>query len=361
MLAFDAAMAIFNNVPPRITFSELDLPLPCDQIVWETGSYSELVNMQVFPRPRIKLLDAFQLLFVPTGDFVVAMEKETWSCWDCMYLIHLLYSHVWRQTFSNPLLRKSPFRTPAPANILEPLKTAIRNWKTLWDDVRSKLTSIQMAGMGFETSSDSYWTLTKLVVQAFDAGNLKDGAIIGSPTGSSSVISGGTHDGTATPHASAHQPPRTQALYPDPAPLHGNVGANVHMNGTYPDYNQYNMAAAQGMVPMNGIANMNGMPNIQMHPAMNMNAMGMNSMPVNPQMSGVPVAVAPVKQEEGDVTHSANLPPGLGLASGNYTASSDPASATATDFGNSGIDFLPLEADCDTQGAHLRKILRRVK
>lgn len=348
MLAFDAAMAIFNNVPPRITFSELDLPLPCEQAVWETGSYAELVGKSMFPRSRIKLLDAFQLLFVPTPEFTPAMEKESWCCWDCMYLIHLLYSHVWRQTFSNPLLRKSPFAVQAPANILEPLKTAIRNWKTLWDSVLSKLSPEQLAGMGFETSSDSYWTLTKYVIQAFDVGNNR-----GSLSGTASVASGGHHEqanAAPTANAPAQQTARVQPTYPDPGT------ANVQMDGPYPDYSQYNsVAAAHGMVPLhNGMTNINGMGNVQM--GMNMN---MSAMPVDHHMT------MPMVKEEEEVAHASALPPGLNLSSsGTYTATSEPASATATEFGGQAAnapDFMPLEADCDTQGAHLRKILRRVR
>lgn len=140
-------------------------------------------------------------------------------------------------------------------------------------------------------------------------------------------------------------------MYPDPG------AANVQTNGPYPDYSQYNsVAAAHGMVPMhNGMTNMNGISHVQM--GMNMNAVSMNAIPVDHQM------VMPMVKEEEDVTHASALPPGLGL-SGTYTATSEPASATATEFGGQGprgLDFMPLEADCDTQGAHLRKILRRVR
>jgi len=361
MTALDAAMAIFNNVPPRITFSELDLHLPSDQVFWNMGSYTDLINQAIFPRPRMKMLDAFQLLFAPTPEFQVAAEKETWNCWDCMYLIHLLYSHVWRQTFSNPLLRKSPFTTAAPANILDPLKTAMRNWKSLWDDVRSQLTTEQIAGMGFEISSDSYWTLTKLIIQAFDTGNPKEDPV--SLSGSASVASGGAHDQGGT---AAQQTPRGPSTYPDPASVQAiPTSQTAHVNGHYPDRSQYAVGPGHGMAPlqngmnyMHGMNGMNGIHNINnMQMSMGMNGMNLGPVPVDQRM-----AVPSVKQEE-EAVQSSGYAGGLNLG-GNYPASSEPASATATDFATSrggAPDFMPLEADCDIHGAHLKKVLGRAK
>ena len=168
MLAFDTAMAIFNNVPPRISFSELDVQLPCDSPYFELASYSDMLGQATFPKPRIKLVDAFQKLFAPPSELVSVVEKDCLNCWDMLYLIHCLYTYVWRQTFANPLLRSSASTLFASSNVLDPLKLAIDNWKTLWDQVRTKLTREQMKKMGFETSADSYWTLTKLIVHRFD-------------------------------------------------------------------------------------------------------------------------------------------------------------------------------------------------
>ena len=168
MLAFDTAMAIFNNVPPRISFSELDVQLPCDSMYFELSSYSEMLNRATFPKPKMKLIDAFQKLFVPTVDLPRTIEKDSLNCWDMLFLIHCLYTYVWRQTFANPLLRPTPSSMNVPSYILDPLKLAIVNWKVVWDEIRSNLTREQLRDMGFETSADSYWTLTKLIVHRFD-------------------------------------------------------------------------------------------------------------------------------------------------------------------------------------------------
>ena len=168
MFAFDTAMAIFNNVPPRISFSEIDVHLPCDSMYFELSSYYEMVNRSMHPKPKMKLVDAFQKLFTAPTDLPTAIERNSLNCWDMLLLVHCLYTYVWRQTFANPLLRATPNTLYAPSTILEPLKIAIQNWKTIWDEIRSDLTREQMRHMGFETSADSYWTLTKLIVHRFD-------------------------------------------------------------------------------------------------------------------------------------------------------------------------------------------------
>ena len=116
----------------------------------------------------MKVIDAFQKLFVPCVDLIASVEKIKFNCWDLLLLAHCLFTHVWRQLYANPLLRTTPSTLHAPPTILEPLKTAIRNWKALWDHVRSTLTTEDMRDMGFESSADSYWTLTKLIVHRFD-------------------------------------------------------------------------------------------------------------------------------------------------------------------------------------------------
>lgn len=224
----------------------------------------------------MKLIDAFNKLFLPTLELQAAVDKDTWNCWDMMLLVHCLYIHVWQQTFSNPLLRSSPSTLYAPSSVLDPLKLAIRNWKVKWDEIRCKLSREQMQTMGFETSADSYWTLTKLIVQRFDSRD-KDGSGLGS--------------GVSTDDAS--------------------VVSEVDGMGT--------RAGAPGQT--------------------NLQIGGMSLKVDNDQMAGVVSAGVPSARE--------------GIGGG---------STGLTNGGGYGvIDFMPIETDCDSQGAHLRKILRRVR
>lgn len=300
MHAFDTAMGIFQNVPPRISFSELDVQLPCDSIYFELSSHSEMISRATFPKPKMKLVDAFQKLFVAPSDLPSAVKEDAFNCWDMLLLIHCLYTYVWRQTVSwpcsversvsvvlprrhmerpwctcthlltqlqvaNPLLRASPSALYAPSNILDPLKLAIQNWKTIWDEIRIKLTREQMCHMGFETSADSYWTLTKLIVHRFDAKSSSSPREAHSASSSVSYPSGAT--------------------------------TTVNVGGMQIFVNDEVMAE-----PRNGVSDV-----------------------ASGSTPGIATAMGGTKEEW------------------------------------SMLDFMPIDTDCDSQGAHLRKILKRAR
>ena len=91
MLSIDNAFGIFNNLPPRVELSELDLQLPCDPICFETANYQEMVIYSRFPRQKMKVLDAFQKLFMtqsPTSPRFDPVEKNALNSWDLLVVIH---------------------------------------------------------------------------------------------------------------------------------------------------------------------------------------------------------------------------------------------------------------------------------
>lgn len=88
ILALDSAMGIFNNVSPRVNYVELDLQMPCHPEYFELSGYAEMLARSSFPRARMKLIDAFQRLFVPSHDAKAAYPNESLCCWDMLYLIH---------------------------------------------------------------------------------------------------------------------------------------------------------------------------------------------------------------------------------------------------------------------------------
>ncbi|KIW74950.1 hypothetical protein Z517_11721 [Fonsecaea pedrosoi CBS 271.37] len=189
ILALDSAMGIFNNVPPRINYCEVDLQLPCHPEYFELSGYAEMLQQGSFPRPRMKLIEAFQKLFVHPSELKAAYQNENLCCWDMLYLSHVLYTHCWQHLFGNPLNRISATSLAAePHLVYEPMKIALANWKTLWDDIRAKLTRANVSEMGFETSADSYWTLVKMIVLRFEhkkSASSTSSSINGAPTNSS--------------------------------------------------------------------------------------------------------------------------------------------------------------------------------
>ncbi len=195
LLALDSAMGIFNNVPPRIHYVELDLQMPCHPEFFELSSYAEMLTRSSFPRTRMKLIDAFQRLFSSPRDLKSAFHNETLCCWDMLYLIHgvcslatntcpsgrsnantcdcivVLFTHSTQHLFGNPMNRMSPttLAVGPSSHVLESIKTALNNWKTLWDEAKRSLPRSSVSEMGFETSADSYWTLLRMIVQKFEA------------------------------------------------------------------------------------------------------------------------------------------------------------------------------------------------
>ncbi|OAL31198.1 hypothetical protein AYO22_01231 [Fonsecaea multimorphosa] len=169
LLALDSAMGIFNNVPPRVNYCEVDLQLPCHPEYFDLTGYADMLQQGSFPRPRMKLIEAFQNLFVHPSELKAAYQNENLCCWDMLYLAHVLYTHCWQHLFGNPLNRISATSLASePHLVYEPMKTALANWKTLWDDVRARLSRANVSEMGFETSADSYWTLVRMIVLKFE-------------------------------------------------------------------------------------------------------------------------------------------------------------------------------------------------
>ena len=96
------------------------------------------------------------------------MNQDSMIATSNSYSAIVLYSFVWRQIFSNPLLRMSSTSISPSATVLDPLKLAISNWKAFWDEAKASISPKDLPQMGFETSADSYWTLARLLVHCFE-------------------------------------------------------------------------------------------------------------------------------------------------------------------------------------------------
>jgi hypothetical protein len=87
----DIAFGIFNNVSPRFQWAEIDLPFPSADIYFRTTNYNELVATQRFPVPKMKIKDAFLILFSPpdlTNQNLQPLREGNLSALDMQMLIH---------------------------------------------------------------------------------------------------------------------------------------------------------------------------------------------------------------------------------------------------------------------------------
>jgi hypothetical protein len=94
MLLIDSAFGIFDNIQPRIDLCELDLQLPCDRVYFETVNYHDMVMKSVFPPQKVKVLDAYQKLFLPSGVTSSGTDlagKNTLNCLDLLIMVHRAY------------------------------------------------------------------------------------------------------------------------------------------------------------------------------------------------------------------------------------------------------------------------------
>lgn len=87
----DQAFGIFNNVSPRFQWAELDLPFPCDEAYFQLANYEDLVAQSLHPQNKMKIKDAFLLLFAPpetAEEDLKVLRSGNLTALDMQMLIH---------------------------------------------------------------------------------------------------------------------------------------------------------------------------------------------------------------------------------------------------------------------------------
>lgn len=91
MSTLDNAFGIFNNLPPRFTWSEVDWELPCESKYFEAANYEDMRDRSCFPERKIKVTEAFQLFFLrssPQSERFDPVKKGSLNMWDLQILVH---------------------------------------------------------------------------------------------------------------------------------------------------------------------------------------------------------------------------------------------------------------------------------
>lgn len=112
----DHAFGIFNNVPPRIQWAEIDLTFPSDDIFFKTASFDDMVAKSVQPKRRMKIKDAVQRLLAPpaSAEHIGVLRQEGLSALDMQMLIHCLLILRTDSYFSNANQKQSSILTSGP-------------------------------------------------------------------------------------------------------------------------------------------------------------------------------------------------------------------------------------------------------
>jgi hypothetical protein len=137
MLLLDSAFGIFDNIQPRIDLCELDLQLPCDLIYFKTVNYQEMAINSHFPYQKMKVLDAYQKLFIAPRSATGCSDtaKIPLNCWDMLIMIHRMYLCLSLTTCqrarslfaSDPHFANSSLFTYMAPNLFQPTFTHVAN------------------------------------------------------------------------------------------------------------------------------------------------------------------------------------------------------------------------------------------
>jgi hypothetical protein len=90
----DHAFGIFNNVSPRFQWAEIDLPFPSDDRYFNVANYADLRAQSIYPQQRIKVKDAYVVLFTPPGSpekDLNVLRTANLDTFDMQMLIHCMY------------------------------------------------------------------------------------------------------------------------------------------------------------------------------------------------------------------------------------------------------------------------------
>jgi hypothetical protein len=93
----DNAFGIFNNVPPRFQWSELDIAFPSGDDFFTTTTFAEMISKSLPPRPKMKIKDAFLLLFSgpeTAEDDINTLRLNGITALDMQMLMHCTSHHI---------------------------------------------------------------------------------------------------------------------------------------------------------------------------------------------------------------------------------------------------------------------------
>ena len=87
----DNAFGIFNNIAPRLQWAEIDLPFPSSDAYYRLASYEEMRAQNLYPQQKMKIKDAFMVLFAPpesAEEDLQVLRKGELTPLDMQMLIH---------------------------------------------------------------------------------------------------------------------------------------------------------------------------------------------------------------------------------------------------------------------------------
>ncbi|KAI9050618.1 hypothetical protein LZ554_005777 [Drepanopeziza brunnea f. sp. 'monogermtubi'] len=166
MTLFDCAFCFFVNFPCRISVSEMEFDLPCEESFF-TSKHPFSEPGFTFSR-NITTIAAFQSLFKPS-EISQGPSRNPYNLnpHDMFILIHMLYVSAHTQIIHfPPSISRSEGDpdTSTPASGITAIKTALSSWRLLWVAIRANIPNNSWASLGFFRNGYNYWLVTQLII-----------------------------------------------------------------------------------------------------------------------------------------------------------------------------------------------------
>ncbi|KAJ5502614.1 transcriptional regulator family: Fungal Specific TF [Penicillium fimorum] len=169
----DCAFFFFQNYPCRLTYTEMECDLPCEESVFSSEHPFAEPNF-CFSRGLV-LSEAFENLF----DEAPESHPMSLTALDMFILIHILFSFInTHMTLLGSLIRTGHFKNPRKSasispnetskisedSILVSIRTALSRWRDYWVALRHRVTSDEWASMGFYKNGYNFWLVSQLLI-----------------------------------------------------------------------------------------------------------------------------------------------------------------------------------------------------
>ncbi|OQE41749.1 hypothetical protein PENCOP_c004G04807 [Penicillium coprophilum] len=169
----DCAFFFFQNYPCRLTHTEMECDLPCEESLFCSEHPFAEPNFS-FSR-GLMVSEAFENLFHEAPE----STPMKLTALDMFILIHILFSFInTHMTLLGSIIRtrhsKNPSRSAGIStddtnkipedSILISLRTALSRWRDYWVALRSRVTSDEWRSMGFYKNGYNFWLVSQLLI-----------------------------------------------------------------------------------------------------------------------------------------------------------------------------------------------------
>ncbi|KAJ5372948.1 transcriptional regulator family: Fungal Specific TF [Penicillium concentricum] len=150
----DCAFFFYQNYPCRLTHTEMECDLPCDESVF----FSE----HPFAEPNFCFSRGLMLSGAFENLFDEAPESNTMKL-TALDMFILIHSHFKNPRRSAGIGTNDTSKIPEDS-ILISIRTALSRWRDYWIALRNGVTSDEWASMGFYKNGYNFWLVSQLLI-----------------------------------------------------------------------------------------------------------------------------------------------------------------------------------------------------